>query len=312
MKKLLSVILVLSLMTAAFWLVSCGDNKEESAKTPAENTPVETPDTTPDENKEETPDQKVEEPTVPDVITVDEQVIYDNDGVVITAKGLAEDILFGTTLKLLIENNSDKNISVGVDSMILNGFEMFPLFAEDVAAGKKANAELTLSFEELEKVGIKTLGLIELVFEIYDPETYDTYALSDLVAVKTNAYEVMDTEITAEGTELYNANGIKVVTLGMEDTILGKSICLYIENTSDKNVTLGTDSFSLNGFMIEPLFYEDVSAGKKVIGSIDIATSDLEDNGIENIENIEFVLSITDAETWETIATSDPIVLGME
>ena len=40
---------------------------------------------------------------------------------------------------------------------------------------------------------------------------------------------------------------------------------LYIENNSDKNVTIQVRDVSVNGFMVESSMLEDVMAGKKAI-----------------------------------------------
>ena len=313
MKKILLTLLALSLVLAmSVFFVACDENKEDTeTKTP------ETENVENNQNEElHEEDEKEEEPVVPvvpDEIAIDEQVIFDNGTIVVTAKGLTENILFGDALKLLIENNGTTDVNVSVDKLIVNGFMSSGYCYEDVAAGKKVNTELYLLLDDLEDFGIKTLGLIELVIGVNDIETNETLESSELVSIKTNAYDVMDTEITAEGVELYNANGVKFVSLGIEeDELLGTSIYIYAENTSEANVLLDVENFSVNGFMVDPLLMTSVDAGRKAVDMISIYSEDLETNGIEKIENVEFVLEISDDDTWDVIAVSDVISLSVE
>lgn len=291
MKKLLSLLLILSmLLSTVLLLTSCATDKDGDSLKKVES----------EKNK------------APDVISIEEQVVYNHDGIVVTALGLTKDILFGDAIKLLIENNGDKVVNVNVDSLYINGFEIYPFFVEEVAVGKKANSSLYISDDTLEKFGINTVGKIEMVISVDNPETYETYHTSDLIAINTNAYDVMDTEINAEGEEIYNANGIRIESLGIEDSILGSSIYIYVENTCDKNIMISADSFSVNGFMIDPWFVTSVESGRKGIDTVLISSQDIEDNGIEKIENVEFVLEISDNDTWDTIAQSDVITLALQ
>ena len=59
--------------------------------------------------------------------------------------------------------------------------------------------------------------------------------------------------------------------------------------------------------MVTPYFSADVYDGKKAIADITIMSSDLEDNNITSVDDIELVFKILDAETYRSIETSDPI-----
>jgi hypothetical protein len=118
----------------------------------------------------------------------------------------------------------------------------------------------------------------------------------------------MDTTPNDEGTELYNEDGIRIVGKTVdENSFWGTAILLYIENTSGRNVTIQCDDMSINGFMMTPYFSCDVYDGKKAIDDITIMSSELEDNGIESIDDVELKFNIYDADTYDTIANSDVI-----
>ena len=97
--------------------------------------------------------EEVAEESVLETVTIEETVLLDENGIKITAIGL-EDGWFGTDLKLLIENNGDKNVTVQARNSSVNGFMVDTMMSEDVVAGKKANTTLTFSTGGLKEANI--------------------------------------------------------------------------------------------------------------------------------------------------------------
>ena len=74
----------------------------------------------------------------------------------------------------------------------------------------------------------------------------------------------MDIILNDAGKEIINQDGIRIVAKYVdEDTFWGKSILLYLENSSEKNIHISVDNMSINGFMVEPLFSTEIYSGKK-------------------------------------------------
>ena len=129
--------------------------------------------------------------------------------------------------------------------------------------------------------------------------------------IQTSAYDSMDTTPDDTGLELYNENGIRIVGKTVdENSFWGTAILLYCENTSGQNVGINVENMSINGFMMTPYYSADVYDGKKSIDEITILSSELEDNGIESIEEVELKFHIYDLDTYETIADSDAITFS--
>lgn len=123
----------------------------------------------------------------------------------------------------------------------------------------------------------------------------------------------MDTTPDDAGVELYNANGIRIVGKTVdENSFWGTAILLYCENTSGRNVGISVNDMSINGFMMNPLFSTTIYNGKMAIDDITILSSDLEENGIESIENVELKFHIYDTDSYETIADSEPITFSAQ
>lgn len=245
-------------------------------------------------------------------VSIDESVIVDQDGIKIIATEYVSDSIMGDGIKLLVENNSDKDYTVGCDALIVNDYMITDLFVSEIAAGKKANETMYLSSSSLSAAGIENVGKIEMYFHAYDSEM--NYLFKNVYTeLHTSEFDNMDTTPNDAGIELYNENGIKIVGKTVdEDSFWGTAILLYTENTSGKNVGISVDDMSINGFMMSPFFSTTVYDGKKSIDEITVFSSDLEANGIESIEDVELKFHIYDADSYSTIADSDTITFTAE
>lgn len=300
--KWLAVMLCLSLF--ALMAIGSGSSSGETKNVVSSDASA-TESTDPSDTKT---DSKIENISV----TIDEQVILDQDGIKIIAKEYTVDSIWGDGIKLLIENNSDKDYTIGCDALIVNDYMITDLFVSEIAAGKSANETMSLSSSSLKAAGIDNVGKIEMYFHAYDSDW--NYLFKNVYSeIQTSAYANMDTTPNDSGTELYNADGIKIVGKTVdENSFWGTAILLYCENTSGKNIGISVDDMSINGFMMSPLFSTTIYDGKKSINEITIFSSDLEENGIETIENVELKFHIYNADSYDTIADSNPITFSAQ
>ena len=58
------------------------------------------------------------------------------------------------------------------------------------------------------------------------------------------------------------------------------------------------DEASVNGFMLDPFYAKSVLAGKCAFSSMSWYNTTLDENGITDIEEIEFKLRAYDADNW--------------
>lgn len=246
-------------------------------------------------------------------VTIEEQVLFEQDGIVVTAKEYVTDSIWGDGIKLLIENNSEKTVTIGCNALIVNNYMITDLFVSEVAAGKKSNEVMYLSSAELKAAGVETVGQIEIYFHAFDSESFDTLFDTDCVTIQTSEFANMDTTPADAGMELYNTDGIRIVGKTVdENSFWGTAILLFCENTSGKNVGISVEEMSINGFMMSPLFTTTIYDGKMSISDITIFSSELEENGIESIEEVELKFHIYDADSYSTITDSEPITFSAQ
>ena len=304
---------MISICTIAALLTGC------SSSAPSETKDIVQEEKT--EGKTQTEDKKTEEGSSEENaaaeksegvdVSIEEQVLVDQDGIKITALEYVKDSIWGDGIKVLIENETDKDVMVGCNALIVNDYMINDLFVSEVAAGKKSNETIYLSSSELKAAGIDTVGRIEIYFHVYDTDSYDKIFDSDCVTIETSAIDSIDTTANDEGTELYNDGGIRIIGKTVdENSFWGTAILLYIENQSGNNVGISVDDLSINGFMLTPYFSTTVYDGKKCIDDITIMSSELEENGIESIDEVELKFRVYNSDSYETIAESDPITFS--
>ncbi len=299
--KVLALVVVLALF--ALMAVGSGSSSSEKKEVVSSDNSTETA-TTEEKTEDSTAASENSSAALP---SIEETVLLDRDGIKITATEYTTDSIWGDGIALLIENNSDTDYTIGCDALIVNGYMIDDLFYSEIAAGKKANETMYLYSSELKAAGIDTVGEIEMYFHAYD-SSFNNLFQNEYAQIQTSEYANMDTTANDEGTELYNEGGIRIVGKTVdENSFWGTAILLYIENTSGTNVGISVDDMSINGFMMDPLFSTTVYDGKKDIADITILSTDLEDNGIESIDDVELKFHIYNASTFETIADSDSI-----
>lgn len=244
-------------------------------------------------------------------VTVEQTVLVDQDNVVITATGMDESV-FGPELKLLIENNSDTNLTFQVRNASVNGYMVDTMMSEDVAAGKKSNTEITFTTSGLKECGIDTFANMEFSFHIFTTDGWDDYLDTDAITVETSAAATYTQTIDDSGEVFYDSDGIKIVGKGLssDDSIFGPGLIIYIENNSDTDRTVQVIDTSVNGFMIDTVMSQDVVAGKKAITAVTFLSNSLEENSITDITSVETSFHIFDTEDWSNEIDTDPITIN--
>lgn len=291
MKKLLSLLIALVVVIS---LSACGDLTGD----PADKTPTSTTSTTSSSSVSSS-----------EAVTLSEQVIFDSNDIKVTVTGMDHDNLFGPSVKVMLENNSSEDITVQTRKSSVNGVMADALFSVDVAAGKKANDSITFLSSDLEIAGVTTIKDIEFSLHIFNSDTWDTIKDSDLITLVTSADPSFVQSFDDSGFVAYDEDDIKIVVkkLTSEDSLLGSELYLYVENNSNAYLTIQARDVSINGFMVDPLFSCDVLPGKKAFDTMTFMDSDLEDNNITDITDLELKFHIFDADSWDTIKDSEII-----
>ncbi|MBO5266661.1 MAG: hypothetical protein J6B08_05110 [Ruminiclostridium sp.] len=318
---------IFSLILCSVLLSGCSDNSSsyqaETTQSIIETTTSTVTSITPKETLSEHTEQgttlamedlfEIELPTIDEEVIIEETVIVDEAGIKITAKELVSGMgIFGTELKLLIENNTEKNLTVQCRDVSVNGYMINAMLSADVASGKKANDSISFIDSDFEKSGIEDIADIEFSFHIFDSENWDDYLDTDMIQIKTSIAEIYEYSFNHTGELIYEGNDIKIIIKGLDESssFLGPNIELYVENNSEKNITVQTRDVSINGFMVTAMLSSDITPGKHIVDEITFINSELEENDIQKVEEVELSFHVFDSENWDTIIDTEIIKLN--
>lgn len=303
MKKILLILLIVT--TLIFSSCSAPVTSNESAENKTTDTIEQTKNTTEvDTSNVEQENKKEEEP-----IDIEKQIIYETENIKITAKNINFDSIFGPELNLLVENKSDQNLIAQIENSSINDVMISNIFSCDVAAGKKANDSISFMSNKYQHFDPKTIATIEFEINVMNSDSYDRISESEKIILKTNIFELFSQEHYDNGTIILDSNNIKIFSKKVidEDSIWGSELVLYIENNSENDIVVQTSDVSINGFMLQPMFSSNICSHKKAYDTVTFFESDLEENEIENISEIELNFIISEEDSYKTLFESDII-----
>ncbi|MBO5375592.1 MAG: hypothetical protein J6A52_01935 [Bacilli bacterium] len=290
MKK--KIFLSLFILLALFTITGCGGNKSNDSG-----------------NVKDVQDVKQNEGNDTKTLSkanITETVILDKGGIKVTAKSISYDNWSGPEIKVLIENNSSENVTIQARKFSINGIMMDPTFSAEVNAGKKANDTISIFSSDLEAAQITTIKDIEFGLDVFNSDSWNDIFKQEGIKLETNAKDYVQ-KYNTDGKLVVDQNNIKIYVLKKDDkdSFWGADIYVYIENNSSQDITVQARDVSIDGFMIDPTFSSDVSAGKKAYDTITFHESDLKDNDITDIKEIELKFDVFNADSWNDIFKTD-------
>lgn len=231
----------------------------------------------------------------------EEIAIFDSDEYVAKITSIEPDDDYGYTLKTYFENNSETDCFFTVTDSSVNGIVSYAYFGETVVAGKKSNNEFAFySLASIEE-DIGDITSIEITFAIYGNDTWDELANETIYiypAGEKNAAaferKLLDTDIV-----LLDNEEISFIMIGSESDGYSYNANFFVQNKTETDLSISASNVSVNGYMLDPYWGVDLPAGKCIYSAAAWYNDNLEENGIDEVENIEFTLLGYDESTWE-------------
>lgn len=110
--------------------------------------------------------------SAPQEVGFEEIVLVDNGDILFKITDVENDPIWGYTLKIYIENRTEKGLTFTVDDVSVNGFMCDPFWAESVTAGKKSNSNLFWFESSFAQNGIKEVEEIAFTLQVYDSNDF--------------------------------------------------------------------------------------------------------------------------------------------
>lgn len=244
-------------------------------------------------------------------VSVENEEIINEKGIIVRVKELKIKDYYGPQLFFEVENNTKKDICIQSKDVYVNGYAVSPTMSMDISSRTKNTDMMIFSAVEMEARGIETLTDLEFRLTIFEADSYDNILLSDPIHIQTDEAGDYEQIYDDEGEMIYEENEIKIIgkELLTEDRVYGPDLVLYIENNSDTDISIQVWEASINGITLPASMFSDTAPGKKDLNSVSFNDSDLEANGIDDIESIEISFIIEDALNDTLIEETEPIKL---
>ena len=298
MKRLILIMLTLALVLN---LAACG-----SAPAPTEPPlfPTEAPTEAPAADAPTAPAQMPTE--APADYTLSGLTLVDNESCAFTVTGTEFNEHLGLQIHVLCENKSGRTLMFSWNNVSVCGFMYDPLWAEEVAPGKKVNTTIGIDTYALEQMHVDSVDQIMFDLWVQDSEEfmnepvvnegfciYPTGKTPD--QVKIPVYEPSE-----EDTLIVDNETLTFIVMNVDDELADYyTLNCYISNNTGKNLLITWDEVSVNGFMVNPFWALSVAAGMQAYTEIIFYRSDLEEQDIEVVQDIEFRLQASDSDDWE-------------
>ena len=239
----------------------------------------------------------------------------------------------GMAIPMSITNNTGMNINIFyADQMLVNDLKVETgIEAAEISDGSTlSEAYLGIPTGMLSRIGLMPNQIQTLTYDITASESYMTTDWdSGQVTIATSAFADINNvetniDAVANGKEVYNKSGLRVVYLGnyiMPDTdgpapfaaVDGimtdmPTILLYVENNTGTGIRLSADSIAVDGVMAgSPSGYIDLGNKEKGILKIGIIADGIELDSLSN-KKIKLVpyLTVGDDPDNQTERSIDP------
>lgn len=307
MKKIIALLLAAVLLLA---LSACGQVKlpdipstqalQSSRESAEGSTEANTPETQA-LPETEAPTTEPEETEAP--VEFEEVTVADTEACSIKITGVKMDPIWGYTLKVLLENKSETTTYMcSVSSASVNGVSWDPFFATEVAPGKKKNDEINFFDDEKEAL-LSPFTDIALEFRVYDA---DDWASEDVLVESVHIYPLGEDKVQLyvrepqpEDIVLAEDDNFSMTVTGTEiDPLWGYTLKVYLVNKTQTPLTFSVDDVSVNGFMCDPFWATTVAPGTADFAKISWSDESFEENGIEEVEDIEMKLRVYNADDY--------------
>lgn len=255
-----------------------------------------------------------------ELLTIDDATGFDQIGVKVLSQALMKNKNGEVSVMMEVENTSDAQVRVYGQDFFANGIliEGGRWNGYPILPGKRAVVGWTVSSRidanAWTAAGIGDVARVDYSLLLVDPDGTELTGPTAFTLALPGETPAVDTS----GTELYNANGVRIIYKGfVKDQVERRDdihLVLLLENSNSEQIQLDVDrdSMSINGIMFDERFGRPTfPANSTAIIDLELDDSDLSDIGISSIDDItelEFTLEIMDS----SYQTMDKPVIKVE
>lgn len=235
----------------------------------------------------------------------EETILVDDENCTFTVTAIENESTLGYTLKVYLENKTDRDLTFSLSNVSVNGYMCDPIWASTVTAGMKSNENIRFAQEIFDRNGIETVTDIELQLDVYDSNNWDAdHLVSDvftLYPLGEEAYTLYTRELQDGDRILFDNENCTMIVTGFDpDGIWGYTMNVYLVNKTDKTLMFSVQDAAVNGYMCDPFWAHSIAPGKASNTPITWFPSTLEEAGVTEVETITLPIRVYDSNDWTT------------
>ncbi len=190
-----------------------------------------------------------------------------------------------TKINLKVKNDRDEVVTVTTANLSINGLMSTDAMIVTLEPDEERDSYIQISNQWFGEMNIETIKEIEFIIKVYN-ENDEELAQSEILHIKTDAPWTYKQKYSEEGYVVYEKGGITLSVLEMKKSQLSNDMELvfYVENKTNKAISIMSSDVSVNGTPIEPLFVISVGAKKKAVDSMLFYEKDLTQLEITDIK----------------------------
>lgn len=169
--------------------------------------------------------------------TITETVLYDANGITVTATSL-EQTINGGCFHVTIENTTQQPICLASDDLIVNGLTVTDGFSLEAAADSTATGSIDVSYRSMDNAHITNIAYIESpdmrIFETVEFVTLDTASFRIETSIAADYVQIFP----ESGNEIYNKNGVVVQVLGLDEGERITDARMLVVNNTDTPIAI--------------------------------------------------------------------------
>lgn len=245
-------------------------------------------------------------------VEMTEQVIYDANGIVITAKALDFSDPNGAVLCLETKNSTASDMKFTSHYFDINGLCLGGSVLSDTCpAGETKETRLTLPNSGLDLSDIEIIQSIEMALKLENVHTESSpdgdYTVTDSVLAETTEALTIKTQcpadyvqaINKEGTVLIDTDDIYLVLCGFEVDDQGQGVLTaYCENRLGEPIRATINIKTINGIAYDDFDKINMQENSEGFDRFTIWPSTLKDMGITHIESVELTHEVFSGESF--------------
>jgi len=243
--------------------------------------------------------------------SMEQQTLYDNQGILVTADSFG--LLYDEpAVAMTVANTSERNISVSVSSMAVNGYMMnySGLYCE-AQAGETVQAFLWLDRDDLQNAGIDTVADMVLQLDIYDADDYEDIASELRIGLQTSAAGFAQ-KVDDSGKTVYEDGGVRLIFRHAEVDEYGNAeFSFFAENLTEDPLYIGSDSLTVNGEETDAMLWCWLWPDTRCIDSVYLyEMSDYDIHQTGDLKQICLELYVENGTSWQR--TNRTVVINLD